>query len=435
MEELNKQEVDQLLKTAPGGIVKLAFDEMLTILYYSEAFYSLIKNAADKEAHKSSLALMRIVYSTDIIYLTQQIAMQKHRKDNMIHFNFRTLQQDGIFKWVMISGNKTEETYTSGPKTVPVYSCVAMDITTFMLDYKKMEQANEYRNKIAELSKDLYFEYEIATDTLSFSELFREIFGKDSVMPGFRGRLEKTKTVHQEELPAVISIYNSMMGGRKLARFELRLITKDGVTNWYLCYASMIFDENKNPYKVVGKLATTNHTPAAVKEKKRYTPQLDALTKVCTKESAEFMIMEALKNQEADALSALLVIDIRNYKGINEIRKSIRGENVLFDICELIKKNFRTSDIVGRLGLCEFVIYMKEVSNEGLVYETAEKLCKLMEDTYSYSHTQHGIAVSIGIALHKGAQEYQMLMTNANTALVIAKKVPLSSFEVFSGTV
>lgn len=433
MEEFSKQELDQLLNTAPGGIVKLAFDDMLTILYYSEAFYSLVKNAADKTLNKSQLALLRIVYSTDVINLTQQIASQRHRKDNMININFRTLQHDGSFKWVMIAGNKTDETYQSGIKSVPVYSCIAMNITDFMLSYKKLEQANDYRNKIAELSKDLYFEYEIATDTLSFSELFREVFGKDAVMQGFRDRLEKTKTIHEDERPAVVSIYNSMMRGRKLARFELRLIAKDGVPSWYLCYATIIFDENRNPYKVVGKLATTSHA-SAVHEKVAYTPQIDSLTKVCTKESTEFLITEAAKNQETDALSALFVIDVRNYKGINEVRKSINGENVLTEVGAMLNKHFRASDVKGRLGLSEFIVYMKKVPSDYTVYETAEKLCKAMEEIYSYSYTQHGISVSIGIALHKGSQDYQNLLANANAALVLAKKVSTSSFEVFSGT-
>lgn len=436
MEEINKQELDQLLKTAPGGIVKLAFDDLLTILYYSEAFYALIKNAADKAAGKQAPALLRIVYSADVINLTQQIAVQKHRKDNMININFRTLQHNGSFKWVMITGNKTEETYTSGSKTVPVYSCIAMDITDFMLDYKKLEQANHYRNKIAELSKDLYFEYEIATDTLSFSELFREVFGKENIISGLRGRLEKTDTIHPDELPAVISIYNSMMRGRKQARFELRMIPKDKNPSWYLCYATIIFDDNKNPYKVVGKLATTNHvSESETPGKTIYTPQIDSLTRVCTKESAEYMITEAAKNQETESLCALFLIEIRNYKGMNEIKKSINGENVLSGIGELLKKDFRASDIIGRLGVNEFGVYMKDVRDDRSVYQTAEKLCREINDTYSYDYTQFGITASIGIVIHKGAKEYQALLANANAALVIAKKIPSTSFEVCGGTI
>ncbi len=434
MEEMNNQELRQLLWSSQGAVVKLALDDVLTILYFSEAFGTLFKNITDSVAGKAPKELLKLAYSADIIAITQQLASQKHRKDGMINIHFRTLQPDGSFKWVMIAGNRTDEIWQFGLKPAAVYSCLAIDITYFMQGYKKLEQANDYRNKIAELSKDLYFEYEIATDILSFSELFRQVFGRENVIAGFRKRLETTNAIHPDELPGLISIYNSMMRGRKQARFELRMISKEGVPVWYLCYATIIFDENKNPVKVVGKLATTNHVPA-VQEKTVYAPQLDSATNVCTKESAEFMITEASRNNEPDVLSAMLIVEIRNFKEINSIKKAIGGENVLIGIARLLKKHFRASDIIGRLGLGEFAVYMKAVPGDFTVYEVAERLCREIDEEYSYPHMQRRVTVSIGISLHKGAQEYQVLMANANTALVMAKKASDSSFEVFSGSI
>lgn len=435
MDDINRFQVEELLQSAPGGVAKLAFDDMLTILFATDTFYSVIKNVADKAVAKAPLGLLRIVYSADIIYVTQQLALQKHRKDNMISFNFRTLQQDGSFKWVMITGSRMQEIYQSGNKTVPVYSCIAMDVTDFMVQYKKLEQTADYQRIITELSKDLYFEYEIATDTLSFSELFREVFGKDAVMQGFRKRLEKTKIIYSDELPAVVRIFNSMMSGRKQARFELRLIPKDGNPSWYLCYASIIYDENRNPHKVVGKLSTTNHVMRETEEAIPFVPQFDPLTSVCTKDSAETMINEAIKKQDADALAAFLLIDIRNYKNINEIRRAINGENILSSVGSILKEHFRTTDIIGRVGLNEFVVYMKNIASDNIAYEKADKVCKAIESIYSYEHTKNSIAASIGIVFSKGVLEYQTLLENANTAVVMAKKVPTSSFEVFSGAI
>ncbi len=431
MDQTNKQQIDQLLITAPGGIAKLAFDDLLTILYATDSFYSLIKSVSDKVIMKAPLALLRIVYSADIIYVTQQLADQKRRKDDMININFRTLQHDGSFRWVMITGSKIEETYLSGVKTVPVYSCIAMDITNLMAGYKKLEQTNDYHNKITELSRDLYFEYEIATDTLSFSELFRELFGKDSVIPGFRKRLEKTKLIHEEELPAIVSIFNSVMSGRKQVRFELRLMNKEGVHIWYICYASIIFDENRTPYKVVGKLSTLN-VAAKEKERRVIKPNKDTLTDVCTKESAEELITEEMLNQENSSLSALFIIDVRNYKNLNEIRKSINGDNILSVIGKQLKNQFRSNDIIGRTGMNEFVVYMKNLPSDKAAYDKADQLCRIIEANYSYEHTKNGISASIGIALQKGPQEYRIQLANASTALVMAKKLSTSSFEVFS---
>lgn len=432
--EDNTQQFEQLLQTAPGGIAKIAFDDMLTILFATDKFFSLVKNVSDKTANKIPVSLLRMVYSADIINMTQQIAVQRHRKDNMLSLSFRTLQQDGTFRWVLISGFKTEETHQSGTKTIPVYSCVAIDATSTMVNYKRLEQTADYHRIITELSKDLFYEYEIATDTLSFTEIFREQFGKENVITGFRKRLEKTKTIHAEELPAVVSIFNSMMSGRKLARFELRLVPKDNVPCWYTCYASIIFDENRNPYKVIGKLSpmslvTQEHTSLAA------APQLDTVSGVCTKDSAERLITEAAGAQDGETLSALMVIDIRNYKNINEIRRMINGDNLMAEIGKVLKEHFRSGDVIGRLGLSEFIVYAKGVPSDKAVYELGDQLCKDLEGLHSYEHTKNCISVSVGISIHRGTAEYQTLIANANAALVMAKKVATSSFEVFSGSI
>jgi diguanylate cyclase (GGDEF)-like protein len=350
----------------------------------------------------------------------------------MLSFNFRILQQDGSFKWIMLSGKRMQEIHQNGTKSVPVFACVASDITDIMQQYKKLEQSVDYNRVITDLSKDLYFEYDIASDTLSFSEIFREVFGKDAVIPGFRKKLEKTKVIHSEELPAVIKIFNSMMSGRKLARFELRMLPKEGTPCWYTCYVSIIFGENRTPSKLVGKLALMNSVEKDEAETE-YLPVLDALTNVCSKESTEIMIKEAIKKQSQDSLSALLLVDIRNYKSINEIRKSIQREDILTSIATILKENFRTTDVIGRIGLSEFVIYVKDMPTEKLAFYKAEHICTELEERHSYQHTKNGLVASIGMTLQRGKQEYEIMMANANAALVMAKKIPTSSFEVFSG--
>lgn len=431
MDEKDAIQMEQLLKSVPGGIAKLVFDDVLTILYATDTFNNLIKNATEKIITKAPMALLRIVYSADIIYVTQQLAVQKHRKDNLISLNFRTLQQDGSFRWVMITGSRTEEEYTSGTKSLPVYSCIAVDVTDHMLKYKKLEQINEYQRTITELSKELYFEYEIAKDTLAFTELFREVFGRDAEITNFRTRLERSKIIHPEELPIVISIFNNMMSGKKQVRFEVRLISKDGVATWYVCYASIIYDENRNPFKLIGKLSTTNPIKKEA-DMPSTEPQFDTLTKVYTKESAESIITEVMSKQEPEALSALMVIDIRNYKGINEIMKAANGEDILTTIADLFKIRFRATDIIGRLALSDFVIYVKGIRTDKNVYEKAEQLCKEVDNLYSFAYTKNSLSISIGIAFHRGAlMEYPVLLANSKTALIMAKKIPTSSFEVF----
>ena len=424
----NQLNMDHVLNALPGGLLRIVMDDELTIVHANEPFYKLIDMDQSK-SNKLPKSIFKTVYSADIIYYTQQIAAQKRRKDNQFLLIYRSLQKNGDLKWIMINGTKTDEEFQKHNKTLPIYYCMALDVTDHMTGFRKTEQELGYLRTILELSKELFFEYVIATDTLLFTQLFREVFGKEPEVKDLSKRLEKTKLIHPEDLPGVIKIFKSMMSGKKQARMEVRLKTKDGEMAWYICYASIIFDENKNPYKVVGKLAIM-HTR---QEDKKTAPKLqtDALTNVYTKETAENLITDSLSNQDPKAISALFVCEVRNYKGVNEVVRLVDGENVLVSIAGIFRRLFRGSDIIGRMGLGDFIICMKDISSDRNAYEKAEAICREVNKLYAYDYNKNGVTISIGVALVKGQADYSVALANAKTALVMAKKDNTSAFEVF----
>lgn len=431
MSENLKIDMDHMLNNLPGGLLRIAMDDEMTIMHATDTFYKLIEMDQSKSA-KPPKSIFKTVYSADIILYTQQLAAQKRKKDNQFFLFYRVLHKSASLKWILISGSKTDEEYQKQGKTYPIYFCMALDITGHMANYRKMEQELDYHRTILELSKELFFEYEIATDTLTFKELFREVFGKESEMKGFSKRLEKTTLIHSADLPKVIKLYKSMMNGKKQARLELRMVTRDQEIAWYICYASIIYDENKNPFKVVGKLAVVNTNQN--ENMKDSNTQMDPLTNVYTKETAENIIIENMVSQDSEALSALFMCEVRNYKGANEAVRIVEGENVLVSIAGILKRMFRGTDIIGRMDLGDFMIYMKDIRSDKNAYEKADNICREINKEYSYEFNKNEIAISIGVALVKGQSDYPTSLANAKKALIMAKKDSNSSFEVFYPT-
>lgn len=428
MSEVQKIDMDQMLNALPGGLLKIALDDELTIMYATDTFCRLIEMDQSKSV-KPPKSVFKTVYSADIIFYTQQLAAQRRKKDNQLLLFYRVLQKSGSLKWILINGSKSDEEYQKQGKVYPIYFCMALDITAHMTNHKKMEQELDYHRTILELSKELFFEYEIASDTLTFKELFREVFGKESEMKEFSKRLEETKLIHPADLPKVIKTYKSMMSGKKQARLEFRMTTKDQEIAWYVCYASIIFDENKNPFRVVGKLSVINiNQNESIKDS---SIQMDPLTNVFTKETAENAIIESMVSQDSEALSALFMCEVRNYKGAKEVIRIVEGENVLVSIAGILKRMFRGTDIIGRMSVGDFIIYMKDIRSDKNVYEKAENICREINKAYSYDFNKNGIVISIGVALVKGQSDYSTSLANARTALVMAKKESNSSFEVF----
>lgn len=428
MSENQAIDMNEMMNALPSGLLRIAMDDELTIIHATDTFYKLLD--MDQSKAKLPKSIFKTVYSADIIFYTQQIATQKRKNDNHFLLFYRILQKSGNLKWIMISGNKTDQVYKKQDKNLPIYFCMALDASDHMIGYRNMDKELDYHRTILEISRELFFEYVIASDTLSFSELFRELFGKESVIKGFSKRLEKTKMVHPDDLPGTIKAYKSMMSGKKQARMEFRMTTKEGDIVWHVCYASIIYDENKNPYKVVGKLSRIN-TDRGIGIKKAPEISLDSLTQVYTKKTAENIILDNLSTQGEESISALFVCEVGNYKGVNDVIRMVEGENVLSSIAGILKSQFRASDVIGRMGLGNFIVYMKDIRSDTSVYQNAEYICKEVNKLYSYDFKKNGISINIGIALVKGQADFSTAMANAKTALVMSKKESTSSFEIF----
>lgn len=426
MSSILPMDLKDMANYMPCSLLQLALDDELTIVSANDEFYRLIDYNQSDVLPKS---VFRMVYSADIIYFTHQVTQQKERKDSQLMVFFRVLQKSGSLKWIMINGNKTEENILIRDKTVPIYFCTAADMTTHMTVYKRLEQETEYHRIILELSRELFFEYIIASDTLFFSELFREIFNKEAVIKNFSKKLEKSKIIHPDDLPYAVNIFKSVMNGKKQVKFEFRLRTKEDKIAWYICYASIIYDENKNPYKVVGKLAFTNKLEDNTETDANM--EYDTVTGVYTKDTAQRLISNSLSLQSPNSLSALLLCEVQNYQGANELARMINGENVLAKISSIFKNLFRKTDVIGRTGLGNFVIYMKDLGSEKAAYEAAEQICREVDKLYSYEFNKNKVSVSIGVTLINGKTDYITALTNAQKALVMAENNCGSSFDVY----
>lgn len=422
-------DMNQMMKSLSGGILRLALDDELTIIYASEVFYKLIDVDINNQAVLPK-TIVKTVYSADMIMYTHQIVAQKKRKDNQLALFYRVLLKSGDLRWILINGSKTEESYNENNKEYPIYFCMAIDITDHMVKYKQLEQKVEYYDIMSEMSKELTFEYVIATDSLVFSKTFRETFGIDPKVENFSKKLEKTGIIHPEDLPGIVKVYRSVMNGKKQVRCEFRIITKDGQVLWYVCHASIVFDENKNPFKVLGKLSAMcmrrEEDSPAIKIK------LDTLTQVYSKDTSDKMIRDHMLNQDSSAISALFICELGNYKNINDIVKVVDGENVLVSIAKILKRSFRRTDIIGRTGLSEFTVCMRDITSDKYVYRKAQEICKEVNDLYSYSFNKSQLSISIGITFARGSLDYSTAVDNAKTALLVAKKESSSSFEAFN---
>lgn len=433
MGELSEQEMIQIVMSAPGGHAKVVFDDELTILEGDNSFYSFLGIKKDSKGGKEVKSLFKVVYSADIIYINRQIAAQKANIKNGINLDFRVLQSDGSFKWIMVTGSLLEEQYEG---KYPVLSCITVDISGQKAKQKQLEEQENYHRITTDLARDITFEYTIATDTLKFSELFREAFGVEANVQNFRSKLQETTLIHPDELNGVKKIFSSMMAGKKQAIFEFRMLPKGGEPIRYRCYASIILDENRNPIKLVGKLTlvleakkTKENTVAS----KPIQVTIDSNTNLPDIASTIALISDSINKQEENGSSALLVIELGQFAALNKLMSTISNTSIICEMASELKKMFRSTDVVGMLGQDSYVIIMKNITSAKMVLCVANEICESFKHKYQQENMLVKPEIFIGIEFvhgHKGL--YETYISNALVALETVKKKNTSGFEFFN---
>lgn len=120
---------------------------------------------------------------------------------------------------------------------------------------------------------------------------------------------------------------------------------------------------------------------------------------------------------------SVMIIDIDNFKVINDCHGHLAGDAVLREFVTLLKKNLRRGDTVARYGGEEFTVILPH-TNERDALKAAEVIRKRVESTdFSAATGDIKITVSIGVAeLNMDIKAPDDIIARADTALYEAKK-------------
>lgn len=81
-------------------------------------------------------------------------------------------------------------------------------------------------------------------------------------------------------------------------------------------------------------------------------------------------------------MSAFIIIDLDNFKKINDSLGHLQGDEVLKQVANILKENFRKTDIIARLGGDEFIVFMKNIVQKENAIISLNNLLKKLRLSY-----------------------------------------------------
>ena len=147
----------------------------------------------------------------------------------------------------------------------------------------------------------------------------------------------------------------------------------------------------------------------------------DLLTSLNNKLATERKIKEYMEDNKKEQC-IMLLLDIDNFKKINDTLGHAFGDEVLRTLGNHIGSVFRVSDIIGRTGGDEFTIFLKNLGNDDVICMEALKAAEFFENFQAGGYVKYSVTASIGVAVYpREGENFEELYKSADVALYKAK--------------
>ena len=159
----------------------------------------------------------------------------------------------------------------------------------------------------------------------------------------------------------------------------------------------------------------------------------DVLSGLLNRETATSYIEQCLGHMGEDDACALFIIDLDNFKQVNDTLGHQVGDQVIRLAARALSGCFRATDIVGRLGGDEFFALLAGGITEAVLQEKARMICESLQFSIGVNPTLH-VSASVGVHMVTGGHmDFARLYELADAALYEAKAEGRNRYHISTG--
>ena len=134
-----------------------------------------------------------------------------------------------------------------------------------------------------------------------------------------------------------------------------------------------------------------------------------------------------------EALSELLIMDVDNFKTVNDTYGHPYGDALLSQIGTNLRSLFRSRDIIGRIGGDEFIVLLKYLPNTDIVEDRCQLLVSTFREQLKKLMPDLDVSISVGCALAPAhGDSWSELFLHADKALYHAKSKGKCQYKIYS---
>ncbi len=424
--ELNFESVVSMIENMITGIGVFELHEgRITPVYLNEGLSRMLGYSITET--KMAFKNVRNSIIPDDLPVLDQAIKDVLRDDGAVDFELRTVTLSGSMRWLQVRANlyaRKDNVYT--------VIAVLMDATERKNIEEELKQQAERLNMVLAAEGEKIMDYNAKTDVCTIRDASNRITRSEIIINDYVSRFDES-VIFAEDVEAFKQVIELAMKSPKHDSVEIRTKQFDDDFRWYQYSITSMAGVEGYVSRIVGRIVNIDDRKKKELELK-LKAEKDALTGIFNKGATEQLVRKVLEEEDPESgkLHALMIVDLDNFKAVNDTLGHAKGDQVLIDAADKLSKNFKGSDIVGRIGGDEFFVFMRDINKVTNAELLAGRLCKELKQSFPSMSGDINVSSSIGISVYPiHGLKYSDLFKKADKALYETKARGKNGYTVF----
>lgn len=400
-----RQEYDMANLPFPAG----RFDRSFNLIDGNKLLYDMIGNNLYSSLYK-------MLPETDHRKITSAMDASDQLEDGEVDKTIHIINENGGYDKYVISMHKCEnqDYYFATFVNVSNSERIINDISGDLLEARDL----------LTISGNVIFEYEKGTNQFKLFWIDHEqkITIVDCDLDVWIENVKNAKHAEGEELQTFLAMCEAIRNGEDGQTFVFKgsMITNGDRLDSYR--VKMIARNYAGREKVVGIWSVMNDVTGQEIENFFEDSYMDPLTRILNKKSITEYAQNAIA-KGPDHPIAIAVMDIDNFKNVNDTYGHMFGDKVIQATADVIKQAVGSTAVAGRMGGDEFMIVFEHYQDELTLRNMLRCIKTNMANIYQGKMGANRLSCSMGISrFDRDADNYKELFQIADKCLYIAKQ-------------
>jgi len=224
-----------------------------------------------------------------------------------------------------------------------------------------------------------------------------------------------------EDRQSVQRACGETVAGHSPASIEFQVRRADGQHRWLTCFISP-FDTPEGLSSCAVGICMDLTERRQREEQLAFMATHDSLTGLPNRRMFEASLTRAVQRARRGESSALLLLDLDNFKSYNDALGHLEGDQALINFALLLQRHVRAGDLLARIGGDEFAVLLERTSL-GEAMEISERMRRASaEEDFVVEARVHELGISGGLVPIGGGLDARALFDLADAAMYEAKE-------------